>query len=311
MTHSMKFLIIGTGSIGTRHKNNLEELGHGVVTCDPDKEEADYHDVYDALTEDLDAAVICTPPPIHIEMANRCLDEGLHVIVEKPLSTSLNGVDDLVSKAMEKNLTLVTCCNLRFEPALQTLVKPLIDGGEIGDVVNIICEFGHYLPLDYPDYRARYVSGAGGGVILNAAIHEIDLLQSWFGSIERVDCTAKRSGVLDITEEDIADISLEFENGIHASIHADYLQRKYHRTIKFIGTENAILWDFGNMEVKITSEYEEVWRVFKIPEVARDDMYIREMEYFIALIKGEVEPMPYINGVEALRTALKCTETIE
>ena len=118
MEKPLKILVIGCGSIGERHIRNIKSVTAAeVIACDQQKERREYiKDTYklkvfrnygEALKENVDAALVCTPTNAHITPALAAIRQGCHVLIEKPLSHNLKGVDDLIAEAKQKNLILM------------------------------------------------------------------------------------------------------------------------------------------------------------------------------------------------------------
>src|SRR5689334_5922158 len=113
-----RVLIIGTGSIGERHLRCFRNTGRASVSfCEPvasRREEIKarygldcaFADLDDAMHENWDASVVCTPAHLHIPIAQRLAEAGIHVLIEKPLSTSLEGVAELVTIAERRRVLL-------------------------------------------------------------------------------------------------------------------------------------------------------------------------------------------------------------
>jgi len=317
----MTFLVVGAGSIGRRHIQNLSYLGVDVAVADTNADtltrvgmEFDvktYHSATEAYgKEKIDATVICTPTTSHIPYAQQAVEHGSHVFVEKPLSYSLDGVEELIDAMNYNDLVLLTACNLRFYSGMQ-LAKTLLDQGMIGTVVSIVSEFGWYLPFWHPntDYRKSYSAQKDEGGIILDAIHEIDYLQWLFGKVESVLCNAGKRSDLKIVEEDVADILLIFSDGVQASVHLDYLQWKYSRSCKFIGEKGVIVWDYANDVVKVRSGGLEDWRVFRISPETKSEMYVDELRHFINCVEGKEKSIN--SGVEALKIALAAKDSAE
>ena len=151
----MKFLVIGCGSIGRRHAKNLLSLGHKVIATDVSadgrkKAEAElgiktFPSLAAALAQKPDAALVCTPPSTHIELAKKALLSGCHAFIEKPVSDSLGGIDALEKLAKMKKKKVQIGYNLRFAPGLAKL-KELLDSGKYGKVLSGRVIFAQYLP---------------------------------------------------------------------------------------------------------------------------------------------------------------------
>ncbi|MBI3011128.1 MAG: Gfo/Idh/MocA family oxidoreductase [Candidatus Omnitrophica bacterium] len=127
----MRLILLGAGSIGRRHLQNALALGHEVVAvADPDPSSLglvrrQWHipvltaDVSEAFRQRAEAAVICSPTVEHVSQARWAVREGLHVLVEKPLSHTLDQVDELIAEAAAAQRVVLIGCNLRFFPSLQ------------------------------------------------------------------------------------------------------------------------------------------------------------------------------------------------
>ena len=125
----------------------------------------------------------------------------------------MDGVDEVISKAKEKNLILQVGYQFRFHPGLR-LAKQLLDEDRIGKLLSIRAEFGYYLPYWHPkeDYRNLYTIRLG--IILDAS-HEIDYVRWLAGSeVSEVSCFAGHLSSLETESEDTAEINLRFENNI-------------------------------------------------------------------------------------------------
>src|SRR3989338_5591581 len=168
-----KFLICGLGSIGKRHLENLERLG---VACENififrtgkgakdfgDKvleEHKNRHPIFfnldEALNERPDAAIISNPTSLHVSSALKAAKSGSHIFIEKPLSNSLEGVDELINEVDEKGLSAHVAYNFRFHPLLiQT--KKWLEIGAIGEAVSVRAEMSGRITDWHPweDFRA-------------------------------------------------------------------------------------------------------------------------------------------------------------
>jgi len=234
----MKLLVIGCGSIGERHIRNLKALSVGDIIANDisvnrlvEIEKAygikTYIDIEEALAQKPDAVLIATPTSSHLPQALVASKRGCHLFIEKPLSHTLDGVDELIEIVAQKKLVALISCNMRFHHSI-LLMKELLDRGSIGKVISARLQSGFYLPDWHPDedYRESYSANKhlGGGVILDG-IHEIDYIRWFLGEIRQVFCFAGKFSNLEIDTEDIAEILLKFETGAIAEIHLDYIQR--------------------------------------------------------------------------------------
>ena len=236
-----RIIIVGTGSIGRRHAANLTTLGTDVSVFDVNQTllktvctENKWDPVFDlnlALDQNrFDAAIICTPNHLHIPYAQKAIDAGLHIFVEKPLSHTLDGVGELLGALKKSGLVGMAGFNLRFEPGLRYMKQRL----DLDQVAFAHVEFGSYLPGWRPgtDYTKGYSANKsmGGGIILDD-VHEIDYACWLFGYPRSVQSASGTYGRLGIDVEDVADMHLHYQDKI-VTLHSDYLQKRYTRTCK-------------------------------------------------------------------------------
>ncbi len=307
----MRFLVVGTGSIGQRHCRNLVALDHEVLAWDADpgrlREVGAVSGVTAAggLEEGLaakpDAALICTPPASHVALACRALAAGAHLFVEKPIAHVSDEVSELIDEAERRGRLLAVGFNLRFLPSLRR-VKTLLDCKRVGKVLAARAEFGSYLPDWRPgrDYRDSYAVRAalGGGILLDA-VHELDYLGWLFGEVVEVLCTAEHVSDLAGDAEDLAEVTLRFESGVLAQVHLDYLQRAYRRNLQVIGDTGVLAWDYPTHMVTVHTP-EAQPEAMSAADGDPNDMYLEEIRHFIGCIEGRESPL--VDGREALRS---------
>ena len=301
---TLRFLVIGAGSIGRRHLRNLRTLGAtNIIAFDTQAERR--AEVADSLgvetIDDLAAAWKCSPDvclitaptSLHMQLAGAAAERGCHLFIEKPLSHSWENVEALLGIVAKQGLVTLVGCNLRFHPGLRT-VKNLVAENAVGRVVAARVEVGQYLPDWHPweDYRRSYSARRelGGGVILDA-IHEIDYIRWLLGEVAEVVCCAGKLSALEIDTEDTAAILLRFKNGAFGEVHLDYVQRAYSRSCQIIGEEGTIHWDYAGGEVRHYSAHAKRWTVFANPDGWEvNQMYVDEMAHFLRCLDGAEAP---------------------
>jgi len=309
----MKILVVGCGSIGERHISNLKTLSADeIIACDTNperlalmKEKYDIQETYTelqkAMDRGIDAVLVCTPPSTHIPIALKAIDYKAHVFIEKPMSNSLDGVDELIKRASKNELIICVGYNFRFHQGLK-LVKDMVDREEIGKILSARAEFGQYLPdwRPWQDFRQSYTAkkGLGGGIILDGS-HEIDYMRWLLGDVKEIFCFAGKISNLDVETEDVAEILLKFKRGAIGEIHLDFVRPGYSRTCELIGEEGVIVWNYSEKFVKIYSSKTEKWDIFNI-SADTDDMYIEEMKNFVNSVRGIEKPL--IDGNEGKKT---------
>ncbi|WP_236687718.1 Gfo/Idh/MocA family protein [Candidatus Nitrosotenuis cloacae] len=308
----MKILVVGYGSIGKRHVNNLMKLKNvEILVCsknkDTDQLKKNGIQVYDSLAKCLDEkpdiGFVCNVTSLHVKTAIKLAQSGCHLFIEKPLSNSLADINRLITLIRKKKLITMVGCNLRFHKCIQGIKKE-IQNNEIGRIISVRVESGSYLPNWHPweDYRTSYASlkKLGGGVVLTC-IHEIDYLCWFFGNVDQVFSFTGKFSDLEISVEDLSAILLKFKKNIIAEVHLDYFQQPDFRSCKVIGTKGTIYWDSETNEVHLYDTDKRKWiRKIKLKNYERNEMYIQELSYFINCVRNKKTTMNTVN--DALKT---------
>ncbi len=310
----MRVVIVGLGSIGQRHLENLRQIApeaeitilhqHSRPGNQPAPAEAD-RVVYppdDALDPLPDIAVIANPAPMHIETALQFAERGVDLFIEKPLAASMDGVENLLALCRERGLICMVAYVFRFYEPLR-LAKAVIEGGQIGRVLSFNAEVGQYLPDWRPgrDYRETVSAkrALGGGAVLELS-HEIDLARWLVGEVEKVSASMGKLSDLEIDVEDTAEITLGFKSGAIGRVHVDMVQRSPVRGMRVVGTEGTLTWDWQSNRVRVYTEESEMWRdLHPAVEMDRNGMYITELEHFLDCVTHRT--VPVIGGEDGRR----------
>ncbi len=219
--------IVGCGKVGDLHAVALTELPEAnfVAACDSQfsraKQFADRYGAqpFDSLTEmlntaGLDAVMVCTPHPLHEEPTVAAAKAGVHVLVEKPLASSLKACDAMIRAAQDGNVKLGVVSQRRlFEPVQR--MKAAIDAGKIGQ--PILGTFSMFSWRDQAYYQSDPWRGKweteGGGVLVNQSPHQLDLLQWFMGEIAEVSGYWGNLNHPYIEVEDTAVANIRFRSG--------------------------------------------------------------------------------------------------
>jgi len=191
--------LIGCGKVGTIHANILRSLSGsefcGCIGHDPHRtasfaREFDipvFANAEEMARSGIEAVVVCTPHPLHAESAVRAANAGMHILVEKPLAASLADCDRILAAANTNRVVLSSVSQRRFfMPCLR--IRQAIDDGRIGKpilgtVTMLGCRTESYYRSD--PWRGSWI-GEGGGVLVNQAPHQLDLLLWYMGPVEEL-----------------------------------------------------------------------------------------------------------------------------
>jgi predicted dehydrogenase len=309
----VRLLIVGLGSIGSRHlrtaravasdaelavlRRRCEGVPEGAVAC--------FTDLGEALAFGPRAAVIATPATRHLEAALPLAEAGVHLLVEKPIADGPDGVADLVRLCERRGVTLMTGYNLRFTPALRRL-RARLDEGVVGRVLSVRAEVGQYLPTWRPgrDYRDGVSArrDLGGGVLLELS-HEIDYVRWLFGEVRRVQAVVRRQSDLEIDVEDTAHLLLGIDSRhdvgheIVANVSLDFIRHDATRRCTVIGETGTLRWTHAGGLVEhypAGGGWRELDRVAPGPDAG----YTAEWEHFLECVRDGGRPL--VDGADGL-----------
>lgn len=248
MAKKVRTAVIGVGHLGQHHARILKGLENSelVAVVDNNEERAKalaerWH--CEALTDyrklkgRVDAVTVVVPTVYHYDVASWCLENDIHILVEKPICYSVSEAEKLVAIAANKNLTLQVGHIERFNPALRT-IRSQID--------NVAFIEAHRLS-PYP-FRSTDI-----GVIMDVMIHDIDIILSLVNSpVTEIRATA--TPVLSKKFEDIANVRLQFESGCVANITASRISDKVARKMRMFCNAKYVNLDFAAKQAWIYSK---------------------------------------------------------
>jgi predicted dehydrogenase len=247
----MRLLVIGAGSIGTRHLTTAHALGWDTAAVRRSDSPARaslpadtrvHHDVERAIREFRPtAAIVATPSALHLESAEILARRAVPTLIEKPMATDAASARRFATE--HAGSPVGVACNLRFWPALERLREVLPSAGRI---LTVRVQVGQHLSQWRPgtDHRSTYSAepALGGGVLLDL-IHEIDYAVWTFGLPEQVMAVVGCSGTLGIASEDMVAAVLRWRDGSLGELHLDYLRHHPRRSFEVIGAAATISYD--------------------------------------------------------------------
>lgn len=289
--------MVGLGSIGRRHLRllraampdaDIRVLRHSGCDAPIDHADGCFDRIEAACGFAPELAVIASPAPFHLATAQVLAEAGSHLLVEKPVANSAEGVAELIALCAARGLVFQVGYNLRFLETLQVFRDALAEG-RIGAVQTVRCEIGQYLPSWRPDsdYRATVSAqrALGGGVLLELS-HELDMLRWVFGEVDWLAAWTGRQGAFEIDVEDCAMLQMGFTAGPVAQLGMDFLRRDTTRVCVAIGADGSLCWDAVASRVTQFDPHSGLWTELLAARPDRDFSYRSQIKTFLAAIAG-------------------------
>lgn len=318
-------LVVGSGSIGRRHIQNMLSLGALVSVFRHRGANAPdslppavkiIESLDDALNGSCDAVIVANRTDLHLVTAIAAASAGKHLFIEKPLSDSMRGVDELASRIATANIICEMGYMLRFHPNLQW-IKKFLATQELGGIHYARAIVGQFLPDWRPDtdYRTCYSAfrSQGGGVIFDL-VHDIDVITWLLGGVSEVATMTSSSAALEIETEAIAQINLRLRSGQLAQLHLDYLRPTYARSLEVVCDDGVLTWDYTEGTVSIERRNGKTEIAHRVPDgFSRNGMFLSHANHFLRRLKGEEETAraSLADGIDSLRVALACHKSAE
>lgn len=305
--NKLRVAVVGAGHLGTYHAEKFFKIENStlVAICDPDLEKAkalaekyncQYVADYKEIMDQVDAALIAAPTPMHFQIARDFIEASKHVHIEKPITTTVEEAQKLCDLAASKKVILQVGHVERFNPALISAKK------QLKEPLFIEC---HRLAPFKP--RSTDVD-----VILDLMIHDIDVIMSLTNS-PVVSVSAVGTPVI-TKYVDIANARLEFESGAVANITASRVSQTAQRKFRVFQETQYLSIDFGTGELNLTTKTgewenfeEEMPLKFDAWELQKADALLAEDQSFVdCALSGD---KPIVTGEQAV-VAMKVAEQV-
>ena len=323
MQSKTKVGVIGVGHLGKHHVQHFSNITdvdlQGIYDINHEVSERisrehktrSYSSLFE-LIERVDAVSIVTPTKDHKTIAKKCIEEGKHVFIEKPITQTVEEADELIELAKNKNIIIQVGHIERLNPALIPLKN-----------YNINPKF-----VEVQRLAPYMIRGSDIPVVLDLMIHDIDIVLSLIPSpISQIEST----GVSIMTQSvDIANARISFENGAIANLTSSRVAKDRVRKLKIFQQDLYITVDFliglteiykamdGNqgqpgaiMTAPLKANGQNRQIIYEKPSIPKTDALKMELENFVKAVKGEEEPIvDGLSGRNALKIAIEIQNKI-
>ena len=318
-----KILVIGGGSIGERHVRCFGHTGRALVSLYEINDEVrqrvgstyslpqTFATFEDALEQDFDAAVICTPAHLHISMAQALANKGCHLLIEKPLSTSFDGVDELERMIEDGGLQVSIAYVTRAHPSVIAM-REAIQSGRFGKPVNLAMASGQHFPFYRPAYREIYYTKheTGGGAIQDAITHMMNAAEWLVGPITRLVADAEHCVLEGVDVEDTVHMMTRHDN-VLGSFSLNQHQAKNETRLTVVCDKGTLRYEAGTNRLLSCVDPDSDWTVEADFTLERDDLFVRQADAFLDCLEGKASPAcPLEEAKQTLKVNLAALESV-
>lgn len=317
MANLHQVLVVGVGSIGERHLRCFQATGRAdlaFVEINPTLRQtiADryritrvYPDLDAALAHPPQVAVICTPANWHVPMAQQLVQAGSHVLIEKPFSTSLDGIDKLRQTVAAKKVTAAVAYVLRCYPDLIAL-RQALHSGRFGKPVQMTLVTGQHFPTFRPAYRNIYYNNraTGGGAIQDALTHLVNAGEWLLGPVNRLVVDAAHQVLEGVEVEDTVHM-LARHGSILASYNLTQYQAHNELTMTVVCEKGALRWEMHENRWRWMAHPGDTWHDESTGPLERDTIFIAQANGFLDAVEGKAPVTCTLDeGLQTLRVNL-------
>lgn len=319
-----RVLIVGTGSIGERHLRCFLATGRAQVSfceIDPDLRQVisgrygvhrTFASLDQALEQKPEAAVICTPAHLHVRMALALARTGAHLLIEKPLSTGLEGIEELENLCEQKGLNVAVAYVWREHPALAAMKKAM-DSGRFGRPVEVVAVGGQHFPTYRPAYRRTYYTdhATGGGAIQDAMTHLLNAGEWLAGPIQRLVCDAEHHILEGVTVEDTVHV-LTRQGRVSGSYCYNQYQAPNELNLTVIGDQGTARLESQHVRWGWMNRPDTPWEHEAFGPLERDTLFVQQAHRFLDTVEGRGEARcGLVEGIQTLKANLAALASVK
>jgi predicted dehydrogenase len=318
-----RVLIVGAGSIGERHLRCFQKTGRCEVsvveinatlrqTISERYNVRGHTDLDEGLAEPPTVAVVASPAHTHVPIATKLANRGIHLLIEKPLSTSLDGIDRLRTTIRERNIIAAVAYVYRCHPSLAAMRRAIADG-RFGRPVELVAVCGQHFPTYRPAYRSIYYTdhATGGGAIQDALTHVVNAGEWLVGPIARLVADAAHQVLDGVAVEDTVHL-LARHGDVLASYSLNQHQAPNETTIAVVCERGTARWESHAHRWRWLTTPGESWHDEPLPPLERDTLFISQANAFLDAVEGH-GPLPcsFDDGLRTLQVNLAALASVQ
>lgn len=312
-----RVLVIGVGSIGERHlrcfgSTDRAELAFSEINdelrgtiADRYGINATFGNLDEAVAWKPEIAVVCAPADVHVPMTTRLAEAGIHVLCEKPLSVSLDGVEPMMDTVARAGVTTAVAYVWRSYPESQA-IKAAIDSGRFGKPLELVVMTGGDFAFNRPAYRNIYFKDhkTGGGAIQDAITHLINLGEWFAGPVDRLTTDAAHQALEGVVVEDTVHV-LTRQGDCLGCYSLNLYQAPAETTVKIVCEKATLQVEFHNRRWMWQDKPDGQWHVEQNAPGERDDLYVFQAHNFLDAVEGKAKVLCTLEeGLQTLKVNL-------
>lgn len=297
-----RILVVGTGSIGERHVRcflqipdtqvGICEANHATRQQVAEKYSIDgsFADLDEALSHSWDSAIVATPAPSHVPIAQQLINTGIAPLIEKPLAIDDSGIDELIASANSCGMAAGVAYVYRAHHALEEM-RDAIRGGRFGSPLQVVATAGSHFPTYRPTYTQTYFTRhvSGGGAIQDALTHMLNAVEWLVGPITKLTADAAHRNLPNVTVEDTVGV-LARHNEVPAIYSLNQYQAPTESIITVICESGMARFELQRHAWCCMMQPDDAWEDHPVQYETRDDWFVAQAKTWLDTLAGRSAP---------------------
>jgi predicted dehydrogenase len=319
-----RILIVGGGSIGERHLRCFQRTNRADVSLCEIRQglreqlaeryalNHSFGSLEEALEDPWDAGVICTPAHGHVAIAMQFAERDVPVLIEKPLSTKWEGIEEFLKLVDAKQLPVSVAYVLRQHPALKAM-KRALDSQTFERPAQVVMTSGQHFPFYRPAYRDTYYTRreTGGGAIQDALTHTLNAAEWLVGPVTQLVADAEHCILEGVEVEDTVHV-LTRHGSVLGSFSLNQHQPPNETTLTVICERGAARWESHNNRWLSCETPGQPWKLEDTFPLERDDLFVSQAHAFLDQLEGSLGPACSLReAIQTLKVNLAALKSLQ